>query len=647
MRSVLVQGFTPDRLYAEGTTSEIRAEVQAARAMGFNFLRLHIKAFDPRYLEVCDELGMFVHCDIPVAEPIAHEEMGTESVLGRRCLAAARAQVRRDRNHPSIVLWSAMNEICDGRREARRWPQYEAFARGLYGAIAGEDATRPVIENDWIEPDPDEVFESPILTAHWYGRLHREYLDKIEAAAGRWAPADRPLFVTEFGDWGLPQMPLLADPPFWDTRAVYAAALADTLWPATVERFVAETQRYQGLSDRLQAEVFRRHDGIGGYCVTELTDVPIELNGLLDLHRGPKPMACDEMRRVNQDVLPMLRLPNFVAAAGQLIRAPLYVANDGPALAGAVVECRFGESAGAVGMDELVAHETADLPRQQIVGRFGESVTEVAVGHVPAHTVIQAGHVTVGAPDVAGNHDLVLRLRADGGRRAENRYPVHVVRGGVADVVVRRLGGSGSDDALAAAGARLGETGPAVVAEGDLDAVTGELARGVLAGGGAVLILAQEPSAARHFPVPTGLEELATAWGSTVFGFTTDHGAVPSLPRRNVLVAEDSTISAHSVVAAVAGRPFPDTPVVIAYKPVPNAVTGTVIGSHAVGAGRVVFCQYRLARGAAAGDPAALAILGDVLRWVAVPRPVFARRTVGIDGGRTVHEYAWHDDVAR
>ena len=306
MKSALVQGFTADRLYAEGSRADIVGEVQAAEAMGFNTLRLHIKAFDPTYLDVCDELGMFLHCDIPVAEPLNHREMGGDTVLTRHCVAAARAQVRRDRNHPSVILWSAMNEVCEGKWEARHWPGYEQLARAMFDTITSEDPTRPVIENDWIEPDPDYVFCSPILTAHWYGRLHRDYLDTIEAASARAAGEDRPLFVTEYGDWGLPDMPVVVEPPFWDFRPVYAAGLASAQWPGSIARFIVGTQRYQGVSNRMQTEVWRRHEHIGGYCVTELTDVPQELNGLLDLFRRPKRIAVAETARANQTVLPML-----------------------------------------------------------------------------------------------------------------------------------------------------------------------------------------------------------------------------------------------------------------------------------------------------------------------------------------------------
>ena len=86
---------------------------------------------------------------------------------------------------------------------------------------------------------------------------------------------------------------------------------------------------------------------------------------------------------------------------------------------------------------------------------------------------------------------------------------------------------------------------------------------------------------------------------------------------------------------------------VIAYKPVPGALTGTLLGSHPVGPGRLVFCQYRLTDRASAGDAAACAILGDVLRWASEPRPVMARASLTKDDGRRLVAYSWRDQVAR
>ena len=76
-------------------------------------------------------------------------------------------------------------------------------------------------------------------------------------------------------------------------------------------------------------------------------------------------------------------------------------------------------------------------------------------------------------------------------------------------------------------------------------------------------------------------------------------------------------------------------------------MTGTVLGSHAVGRGRLVFCQYRLTDRAASGDAAACALLGDVLRWAAEPRPILRKEATVKDDGRTLLAYSWTDEVAR
>jgi hypothetical protein len=179
-----------------------------------------------------------------------------------------------------------------------------------------------------------------------------------------------------------------------------------------------------------------------------------------------------------------------------------------------------------------------------------------------------------------------------------------------------------------------------VVAEGGLDADTGAEVRRRLAAGGTVVVLAQQPGAEEHYPVPTRLMAIKTKWGSSVFHYTTDSGALASLPRRNLLVGEDSTVQALSVFVEVAGAVFPTEPVVIAYKPMPGAVTGTVVGLHRVGPGRLVMCQYRLVRPAASGDAAARALLADLVRWAAEPRPSLHTDQVSISGDRSLTYYS-------
>jgi hypothetical protein len=121
---------------------------------------------------------------------------------------------------------------------------------------------------------------------------------------------------------------------------------------------------------------------------------------------------------------------------------------------------------------------------------------------------------------------------------------------------------------------------------GALDAETGGLVRERLAGGGTVVVLAQDEGAVGCYPVPVEMAEVATAWGSTVFHFTCDQRALPALPERAMLAGEDATVVPTHLLTRV-------------------------------GAGRLVTCQYRLAGPAGRDDPAAKAILGDLLAWAA------------------------------
>ena len=317
--------------------------------------------------------------------------------------------------------------------------------------------------------------------------------------------------------------------------------------------------------------------------MTELTDVPHELNGALDLDRRPKPDAVKELTRANQPTLPMLALTTFSVVAGCALRPPLYVANDRDTQTEVELEIQLGGS-----------RET----------RW--------VGTLRGHVVSALGEVELEAPAEAGEYSLLLRLAAAGRLTAENDYPLTVLARPRAEHAVCLLGSGHTADALAALGARLGEAGPIIVAEGALDAVSGAAAASALEAGETVLILAQQPGASSHYPVPATLREVATEWGPSMFHYTTDHGALPSLPRRTLLTTEDASIKPLHELMELDGGWAAET-VVAAFKPLPWLLHSTVVGVHPVGRGRLIVCQYRLAGRACGGDPLARAVLADLV----------------------------------
>ncbi|MFT3780902.1 MAG: beta-galactosidase GalB [Nibricoccus sp.] len=129
-------------LGALGSAINVRAlerQLEILREMGCNAIRTSHNPPAPELLDLCDRMGFVVmdeafDCwakgkkpnDYGLLFPEWHEK-------------DLRAMVRRDRNHPSVVLWSIGNEIRE-QGEPEGWK----LASHLAGIVREEDRTRPV-----------------------------------------------------------------------------------------------------------------------------------------------------------------------------------------------------------------------------------------------------------------------------------------------------------------------------------------------------------------------------------------------------------------------------------------------------------------------------------------------------------------------
>jgi hypothetical protein len=595
MMSALVQGFRPDTLYAEGSREQILAEVRAAKDAGFNTLRLHIKAFDPVYLDVCDELGMLVHSDLPVAEPIAHSELAGAGEVAERCEAACVEQVRRDRNHPCIVLWSAMNELGAQNPAVRAMPGYEAFARHLYEAVERADGTRPIIENDWIEPDPDRVFRSPILTAHWYGRLSAQYLESLWAKMLATATGERPFLLSEFGDWGLPDFTAPGkNSPFWWPDEL-ARSVERLPWEGSAAGFVRGTQVYQGIADRLQIEMCRVIPGVSGWCLTELTDVPHEYNGLWSFDRRPKGPALTAVAQALRPTLP--------------IAIPVYRDNDRAyrgswsGWAGETLALRIG-----------IAHDEPGTPHAEVSVAIDGTVVQALTCQLQPFRPTDAGVVTLPLPDEPGRHVVEISIGGVGSHRITTGYDVFALPKPSRSPGVRLIGAAGDLAALEQAGASQTDDGVLIIGEGALDGTTGKRIAGELAAGRDVLLLAQPAAAIAHLPGAFEAIDIATEWGSTPFLYSTPGAMLHGVEAGAVLTTQLLTVIPDVAIHA------PDLPIrtmIGLYKPFPGEADSAIVASVPTGEARLWLCQLPVVAPASGGDPTAIAVLSDLLSAVA------------------------------
>ena len=154
--------------------AEIR-KVQLLKNAGFNSVRTSHNAPSEMFLKACDSIGLLVideAFDGWRTEKTPYDYARYFDLWYKKDI---QAMVARDRNHPSIVMWSIGNEIIE-----RKDPEAVKTAQLLKNAVLELDTTRPVTsamttwDNDW------QIFD-PLFSVHDIGgynyQLHRAESD--------------------------------------------------------------------------------------------------------------------------------------------------------------------------------------------------------------------------------------------------------------------------------------------------------------------------------------------------------------------------------------------------------------------------------------------------------------------------------------
>ena len=113
-RPVLIRGVNrhdfDERTGRVVSVASMRADIVQMRQFGFNAVRTSHYPNDPAFLDLCDEIGLWV---VAEADIESHAFMDTISDDPRYLSAwveRVARMVRRDKNHPSVIAWSLGNE---------------------------------------------------------------------------------------------------------------------------------------------------------------------------------------------------------------------------------------------------------------------------------------------------------------------------------------------------------------------------------------------------------------------------------------------------------------------------------------------------------------------------------------------------------
>lgn len=363
LRGALDQDYYPDTICTPPSVEYIDDQLRKAKALGLNCIRLHIKAADPRYLDAADRVGILIWAELP------NGGLSTERSRARK-EALLKGMVDRDSHHPSIAIWTIINE--NWGVDLVHDPNHRAWLKRTYAWLKNYDPLRLVVDNSPL--NPSFHIKTDIADYHFYAaipdsrRSWDSFVDDL-ASRGRFLfgpTADcepnglEPLLCSEFGNWGLPDPRRLIGPdgrePWWfETGHDWGGGV---MYPHGIEhrfsdwhldrtfvdldRFVRATQWHQFAALKYQIERMRIRPALAGYVITELTDVHWEANGLLDMRRHPR-VFHEDFRHINADTVVVAEPERWSYWAGEQVKLPVTVSHAGALpLDGAELELRIG-----------------------------------------------------------------------------------------------------------------------------------------------------------------------------------------------------------------------------------------------------------------------------------------------------------------
>jgi len=255
------------------TVDDMRDDLLAMRRHNITAVRCSHYPNDPRFLDLCDEIGMYVVDEANIESHAYNTSLCHDARYRSTWLSRGARMVERDRNHPSVIMWSLGNESG-----------YGANHDALAGWIRRTDPTRPlhyegaVFHRGWV----DGGLASSDVVCPMYPTI-----DAIEEY-GRSGLGDRPLIMCEYSHAMGNSNGSLAD--YWDVI---------TSTPGLQGGFIWEWKDH-GLLARLPSG--KRGFAYGGQFGDEPNDGNFVADGLMSADLHPHP-AMQEVAWVHRPVV--------------------------------------------------------------------------------------------------------------------------------------------------------------------------------------------------------------------------------------------------------------------------------------------------------------------------------------------------------
>ncbi len=162
-------------LGAAVNVAALRRQLRMMQEMGANAIRTSHNPPAVELLELCDEMGLLVNEELFDEWELPKVENGYAQYFRQHAARDAEDIVRRDRNHPCVIMWSIGNEVCE-QWECDGWRHAKMLSKACHRA----DPTRPTtagFNGSWASFD-NHLAEYIDVVGHNYKPYYYEEFHK-------------------------------------------------------------------------------------------------------------------------------------------------------------------------------------------------------------------------------------------------------------------------------------------------------------------------------------------------------------------------------------------------------------------------------------------------------------------------------------
>ncbi len=411
LKTTFNEAFYPHSLAYPRDLNIIKKEFELIKDGNINMIRPWRKPQPPIVYDLADEMGVLfvgalpVECmdNWPQITPYTQQRIENE----------ATEMVKRDRNHPSIVIWEMFNEIMrDGLKRLKHSVSLKArecdhtrmiideaggFADGCSVYLPG--SYEPTVINDVHNypgtPFPQSSYDNLLALGKTEDQLKELGLELAQFTNSKIKP-DLLTNISELGYGSIPDLEANFDqykkegnPITPDYRmherllnsylSVFRETGADQIFP-TFRDFVEAVQEIHYIGNKLMTEACRINPDIAGIGIHALNDGDWVLGaGLIDNFRNPK-KPYYAIKEVFADRYVAIRPGKHNVYAGESVQILLTAVNDKNDLSGTLslrVTTNDGQSLLDINEQTTIPHGITDLATCEINTRGVEGPCQI------------------------------------------------------------------------------------------------------------------------------------------------------------------------------------------------------------------------------------------------------------------------------